>query len=184
MGIRKQGGSGPLYLAWPADLGRARSSLPTHAAFHHLSSGASPACASRRLPRPNHKRRGREGEADLPAQRTSRTPPTAPGRCSGTWPRPPPNLLIPADSQWLWDKAHAHHAHLGPDFQKAHLGKYLGGGRAPAQHPSCPCGWSLGLPQGASEGQHWCSSATTAALLLTSFRSPRFSPSPTFSMLY
>lgn len=153
MGKRKQGDSGPLYLARPAGLGHARSSLPAHAAFHHLSRGASPACASRRLPRPNHKRRGKEGEGDLPAQRTSRTPPTAPGRCSGTWPRPPPNLLIPADSQWLWDKAHAR---LGPDFQKAHLGKYLSGGRAPAQLPTPLSLWlvSAGLPQRAAEGHH------------------------------
>ena len=89
-----------------------------------------------------------------------------------------PKLLTPADSQRPWDKALAHQAHLGPGFQKAHLGK------CPSVPATCSRAGLCRLPTRGSEGRRGSPPATTAALLLTSFQLPHFSPSPTFSMLY
>ena len=98
----------------------------------------------------------------------------------GPWPPGPshPKLLTPADSQRPWDKALARQAHLSPGFQKAHLGK------CPSVPATCSRAGLCRLPARGSEGRHGSPPATTAALLLTSFQSPHFSPSPTFSMLY
>lgn len=74
-GIRTKGGRGPPHLPWPAALGQVHSPLP-HTLTSPSEQGSQPACASRRLSRPNHKK----GERERSSPYLPRTLPMALGR--------------------------------------------------------------------------------------------------------